>query len=695
MRLTKQQMSVAQAALDTTVFVEGIAGVGKTTAGVRRLRHLLEEGVNADSILVITPQRALAAPYLAEARNKKRKAGGEVTIATLGSLAYQTVNLFWPLISASAGFVKPQQPPVFLSLELTQYYMTRILGPEIEAKDYFNSVRIDRNRLYSQITDNLNKSALVGFPYQTIGERLLDAWAGTDVEQQYIYRDTQTSINLFREKCYQYNLLDFALQVDLFVNRLWSHPAPRNYLTKRYRHLIVDNVEEDNPAMHKVLGEWLPQCDSAVLLYDSDAGYRRFLGSDPENGYALRESCKSHLEIDKTYVMSSDMAALNQEIAVTLKGEKPSKSRKTDARDALLYGDNRYYTQMINWTAEHIARLVHDDGVPAQEIVVLAPLLSDALRFTLMNRLETLKVPVRSHRPSRALREEPAARALLTLAKVAHPQWGYIPDSYDVTYALMGAIQGLDLTRARLLTEIVYRQGTLSHFSELRDDMQQRITYQLGQRYDRLQAWLTEYVAAPAIQLDYFFSRLFGEVLSQPGFGFHAQFEAANTAANLIDSARNFRWQVVKLEEELDTGKEYIFMVDQGLLADLYVRDWQVEGKDSVLVTPAYTFLMSNRAVDYQFWLNIGSGNWAQRLYQPLTQPYVLSKHWEAGRKWTDEDEVRVNEDALYRLMTGLVRRCRQRIYLGYSQFGEQGYEQRGPLLETVQRILRRLSKEG
>jgi hypothetical protein len=695
MRLTKQQMSVAQAALDTTIFVEGMAGVGKTTAGVRRLRYLLEEGVNADSILVITPQRALAAPYLAEARNKKRKAGGEVTIATLGSLAYQTVNLFWPLISASAGFANPQQPPVFLSLELTQYYMTRILGPEIEQKDYFNSVRIDRNRLYSQITDNLNKSALVGFSYQTIGERLLEAWAGTDVEQQYIYRNTQNCINLFREKCYQYNLLDFAFQVDLFVNRLWQHPAPRNYLTKRYRHLIVDNLEEDNPAMHKVLGEWLPQCESAVLLYDSDAGYRRFLGSDPENAHTLRAICKTHITIDKTYVMSGDMAALNQEIAVTLQGEKPPKSRKTDARDAILYGDNRYYTQMINWTAEHIARLVHDDGVPASEIVVLAPLLSDALRFTLMNRLETLKVPARSHRPSRALREEPAARALLTLAKVAHPHWGYIPDSYDVTYGLMGAIEGLDLTRARLLTEIVYRQGVLSRFSDLRDDMQQRITYQLGERYDRLQTWLTEYSNAPPIQLDYFFSRLFGEVLSQPGFGFHEQFDSANTAANLIDSARNFRWQVVKLEDELDTGKEYIFMVDQGLLADLYLRDWQMEGKDSVLVTPAYTFLMSNRAVDYQFWLNIGSGNWAQRLYQPLTQPYVLSLHWEYGRKWTDDDEVRVNQDALYRLMTGLVRRCRQRIYLGYSQFGEQGYEQRGPLLETVQRILRRLSKEG
>jgi hypothetical protein len=37
-----------------------------------------------------------------------------------------------------------------------------------------------------------------------------------------------------------------------------------------------------------------------------------------------------------------------------------------------------------------------------------------------------------------------------------------------------------------------------------------------------------------------------------------------------------------------------------------------------------------------------------------------------------------------------LVRRCRRCIYLGIADLGEQGYEQRGPLLQAVQRVLRR-----
>jgi hypothetical protein len=53
-----------------------------------------------------------------------------------------------------------------------------------------------------------------------------------------------------------------------------------------------------------------------------------------------------------------------------------------------------------------------------------------------------------------------------------------------------------------------------------------------------------------------------------------------------------------------------------------------------------------------------------------------------------------VREESLYRLVTGLIRRCRKQIYLGYSVLSEQGYEQRGPLLDVIQRTLRRLAKE-
>jgi hypothetical protein len=103
---------------------------------------------------------------------------------------------------------------------------------------------------------------------------------------------------------------------------------------------------------------------------------------------------------------------------------------------------------------------------------------------------------------------------------------------------------------------------------------------------------------------------------------------------------------------------------------------------------------MSNRPVDYQFWLNVGGGGWWERLYQPLTHPYVLSRHWSSDATWTDGDEVESRQEALFRLTLGLIRRCRRGVFLGLSDLGEQGYEQKGVLLQAIQRVLRRQGVE-
>ena len=128
------------------------------------------------------------------------------------------------------------------------------------------------------------------------------------------------------------------------------------------------------------------------------------------------------------------------------------------------------------------------------------------------------------------------------------------------------------------------------------------------------------------------------------------------------------------------------------------VREHLLDEAGALLLAPAYTFIIRNRPVDYQFWLNVGGRGWWERLYQPLTHPYVLSRHWPpSGREdatWADTDEVEAREEALHRLVQGLLRRCRRRVYLGLSELGEQGYEQKGALLRAIQRVLRSLTAE-
>jgi hypothetical protein len=265
---------------------------------------------------------------------------------------------------------------------------------------------------------------------------------------------------------------------------------------------------------------------------------------------------------------------------------------------------------------------------------------------------------------------------------------------------LVQAVEGMDLVRAQLLAEIVYRikdgKPVLSSFEEIKPEVQERITYSLGERFDHLRRWLEDYRSRGWDEPDFFLGRLFGEVLSQPGYGFHTRLEAGETTANLIDSIQNFRWVAGdKLGEGQSVGKEFILMLQDGVIAAQYLRSWRADDPDTVLLAPAYTYLMRNQPVDYQFWLDVSSYGWGARIDQPVTHPYVLNRSWPDGRYWTDADEVEVNQEALYRLVTGLLRRCRKQVYLGLSDLSETGHESEGDLIKTIQRILQHISAEG
>ena len=126
----------------------------------------------------------------------------------------------------------------------------------------------------------------------------------------------------------------------------------------------------------------------------------------------------------------------------------------------------------------------------------------------------------------------------------------------------MLTIADMDLVRAQLLADIAYRTRdgipALTSFAEIEPAMQERITFLLGGRYEGLRTWINAHTAPvdetlnqPAhpgmtrggkprrrAELDHFLARLFGELLSQPGYGFHSSYDAGELTAKVIESAR-------------------------------------------------------------------------------------------------------------------------------------------------------------
>jgi hypothetical protein len=195
----------------------------------------------------------------------------------------------------------------------------------------------------------------------------------------------------------------------------------------------------------------------------------------------------------------------------------------------------------------------------------------------------------------------------------------------------------------------------------------------------------------PPLALDHFMRKLFGEVLTQSGFGFEGDLTSGSVISTLIESIRKFRSILGEdlAEKQLDPGRIYLQLVQDGIVSAQDLRQSSPGLQGAVAIMPAFTFLMNNRPVSYQFWLDLGSQGWAERIYQPLTHPYVLNRQWRRGEPWTDENETQIRDQIAATLCLGLSRRCRSGIFAVWSEFDERGYEQRGPLLKAFQSVLR------
>lgn len=717
-----------------SLYLSGAFGAGKTSAALARIRWLLgQERIRGDDILVLVPQRSLGRPYSETLRGPEIPPGPPVRVTTYAGLARAAAELYWPLVAPQAGFRDPGKEPTFLNLETSQYHMQRFVAGAFERGE-FDAIRLEPGRVVSQVLDNLNKASLHGFSIEEAYQRLeLSVPAGEQMAARLNVLHTAARISReYRAHCLAESLVDFSLWIGLFNEQVLNNEWSRIHLFRSHRHLVMDNAEEDTYASHNLVRRWLPHLESSLILSDDDGGYRVFLGAAPENATSLADACAIRLRLGQQHVTPPALVRMAGLVDRAIRSPRPDPSPSPTVGEGrgggsspspvagegrgegsapspsmgegrgggslpLHYQIHRFYPQMIDWAVDEIEKLVTNEGIPPGGIAVLAPFVSDALRFSLQSRLEERGIPSTTHRPSRALNAEPAARALLTLAALAHPTWQLYPQPTDITLTFSVAIAGLDPVRAHLLSQVAYgtqgnRAGELATFAGLKGAVQGRITYALGERYERLRGWLYDYRAETEFTpLDQFFARLFGELLSQPGFGFHEDVDGARVANQLVVSARNFRWAVEETESNpvarVAIGKAYVELVNGGALGALFVPGWE-EQEDVVFIAPAYTYLMRNRPVDVQFWLDVGATGWWERLYQPLTHPYVLSQQWPANAVWSDLDEFQRRQEMLRRLLIGLIRRTRREIYLGLSDYGENGMEQRGPLLGLLNRIL-------
>ena len=667
----------------------GPAGTGKTTALQQRLHHLLAEGEPAYTILVLVAEPKHKERYTAVARQAELGAYADLKVDNYVGLAREFVELFWPLVARRGGFASAHRPPTWLSYDLAQLHMWEVITPMLEA-GHFANLRLRPQQIVSQLLDNLNRSALNNHTLEEGIQRQINAWAGDKEHIKQLF-DARTAAQKFRAACHAHNLLDLSLGVELFSQHIVGHPEFARYFRERFRHFVVDNLEEQTAAGQRLVETLLRHSESATLAFDTGGGYKTFLAADPKHAARFGQLCQTTIPFEERFVDQQGVYHIAQQVDGYLFGQKNAPPPEEIRPKLLGYVYRRYRREMLIDLAYFVRDYLAQSHIPPSELAIIVPYLDGALRYKLTQALREAGVPYQITRRRASPREEAHVRTWLTFTALAHPDWHIYPSHYDVAEALQLSLYGLDPVRAALVAQSLYEPNVprLRDTLELTGKQVERIGEEMVNRVELLRRWLLEQGTAdgrPQHPLPTFLHKLFTELLAQPEMTPVPDVQGAAVCDWLVRTAERLTEAApaMGLVGDAAIGKAFLNGIYNGLVTADPPDMGEPPDPNGVRISTIYGFLLGEWDVQVQVWLETAATGWWDMPRQPLSNTFVLAESWQEDQQWTLEDDVRIRNELLSRVVHGLTSRCRHGVILATSELDRRGARQEGPLWRAL-----------
>lgn len=681
--LTPEQDAVATAVGSS--FLIGPVGSGKTTALQQRLLTLLKSGQLAYNILVLVGELDHRRRFQTVVRQSDLGPYVDLNITTYNHMAMEMVELFWPLIARDAGFRNPANPPTVLTYDLAQLLMWHVVTPLLD-NGAFADLRLRPQQIVSQVLDTLNRAALNSLTLDEAIERQKQTWVGEPDRLQHL-DDAGRAARDFRTICLDNSLLDLSLVVQTFDRQLVRHPEFRRMFRDRYRHVIVDNVEEQTPAGQNFVMSLLDIIDTAAIAYDQGGGYKWMLGSDAVEARQFQLRSTNTFGFQPRFIAPVPLEHLANHVENRFLRRSLADGRAKGAILSVIEG--RYRRDMANRLALDLAQRIASGVAPA-DIAIVTPYLDGALRYTLTQALKDHAIPYRLLRRRTSPREEPRVRAWLTWLALAHPDWGVVPTPFEVAEALTLTIDGMDAARAELVAEQLYRPESRALLPA--DSLTERVAARIGPALlalvDELRLWLTATDADAPIE--HFLHDLFNELLTQRRFQPEPDLAGAAVCDWLVQSAVRLRKAArgMGLQTSDELGRAFIDGINQGLVTADPPDLGEPPDPDGVTIATTYAYLLAGDPVRVQVWLEIAATGWWEIPRQPLSNAFVLSQSYDPAQQWTHEQDFDIRNELLVRVVRGLCGRCQEGIVMAHSELDRRGIRQTGALWRALEGLI-------
>ncbi|MEH2349610.1 MAG: recombinase family protein [Nostoc sp.] len=649
---------------------------------------------------------------LAANDDNRREFGDIIVTSTLGKYPVRAktplgffqdeVILFWPLLINSLNL--KAQFPVRLRPETEQELATKLWRSQLD-EEILRIAGVNESRLVRRILDLLQLAAYSGVHCEDIAQILAKGLGEntTTLEPEFL----ASLLIDWRNWCLERGLLTYGIITELYSQYLLSDRNYQQHLTKRYQAVLADDVD-DYPSVARLLFELLLDRGAVgAFSYNPDGAVRLGLGADPNYLEGLAKRCRVEILTgpppESLGEQAKQMVELVTEPMVLVSLPEIVHSIQTTSR-----------AQLLRQTAEVIANAIQSQQVQAEEVAIIAPGLDAIARYTLVEILVKQNIQVESLNDQRPLISSPVIRALLTMLTLVYPGLGRLVDrdavaemlvvlsrkqqppenSSLLTDAMNRVSTNIDPVRAGLIADYCFvphpdRPNLLPVSAFERWD---RIGYAATTAYNEILQWLEQQrsqqelrlIPSPISLLDRAIQRFLWNGSNLPYEQLAALRELLETAQHYWEIDTRLR-QIAPVETTPNaTIIEFIQLLRRGTItANPYPVRPIGGARKAVTLATIFQYRSSRRSHRWHFWLDAGSPLWAKGGAATLFgAPFFLQNR--LGEPWTAEDEKLAEEQRLRRILTDLLSRVSERVYLCHSDLAVNGQEQLGPLLPLV-----------
>jgi len=254
------------------------AGTGKTTTLIRRIAHLIQhEGIPPNQILALTFSEK-AAEELRQRIDETTGQGQVLTATTFHAFCYQVVLEFVPAFRSrnlmSDGDI------LFLLRE--HYHELDDLQSAVFRREPVVAIKAFKN-FFDRLRDELIQPGQFPTLLARTSERLVEEAAADSEEAYNQLADHCAVFPRYQQWKAGEGLVDYGDMVYRCWHLFESRPDVLRTLQARYRTIIVDEFQDNNYALNKIVGRLAERHHSVTVVGDDDQCIYSFRGASAYN----------------------------------------------------------------------------------------------------------------------------------------------------------------------------------------------------------------------------------------------------------------------------------------------------------------------------------------------------------------------------------------------------------------------------